>query len=530
MQNSNAVWDLLLAKTYHSRWPLIPWEELKASSVVMRCYGPFSEGTVVDKHVLLHKRRVTASMVEGNTPAPVCHDCFEAFQGATPFLCRYTFANDMWLGRYDPLFRNINLAHQLLHAMARVVAWKIVLRKEEDNKTASGSKAPERKWDFLFHQSGYVGSAILFSNANVKKPISLLPPKDVNDSFAITMCKTLGEEAQQEAKEEIKKVAALQVVRSQYQKEAEALSSTNCVYNTAQYDEDLMAKWLPDPDLPAVPPPILDAVVSVPVEGSPGSVVAEGPATSTEGQQAMTAEDEIAAARESRFVSAFEPLVQDLNEQDHASAEVISLLNQLQEMEKTAARSVATEVEAAVESETVLIDEVGRKRILALCDTVRKQCERLSGDGFKAKLENELRSALEGRAPWMTAPLPEQQQQNAAASTLAASGGAVSSDPATGGSEPAVAQNQAAPADQSPATGKEPSTLPNLQVPRSARPLSLFDWRIWSMARPSLWRYGDAGNMYPRQTDLTTREWASCMWLKEEMEYTLPGEEEELRN
>jgi hypothetical protein len=37
--------------------------------------------------------------------------------------------------------------------------------------------------------------------------------------------------------------------------------------------------------------------------------------------------------------------------------------------------------------------------------------------------------------------------------------------------------------------------IPLLQVPRGKVPLSLWDWKVWSQARPSLWRYGDCCNL-----------------------------------
>ncbi|CAK0876829.1 unnamed protein product [Prorocentrum cordatum] len=46
------------------------------------------------------------------------------------------------------------------------------------------------------------------------------------------------------------------------------------------------------------------------------------------------------------------------------------------------------------------------------------------------------------------------------------------------------------------------------------------------MARPSLWRFGDAANLYPdRRITLTPNEWMRCLFVREDMEYDLPGEE-----
>ena len=68
--------------------------------------------------------------------------------------------------------------------------------------------------------------------------------------------------------------------------------------------------------------------------------------------------------------------------------------------------------------------------------------------------------------------------------------------------------------------------MPLLQVPRGRKPLSLWDWRVWPQAKPHLWRYGDAGNLYfdesleqGRATYLNSQEWIACLLTREEMEY-----------
>ena len=50
------------------------------------------------------------------------------------------------------------------------------------------------------------------------------------------------------------------------------------------------------------------------------------------------------------------------------------------------------------------------------------------------------------------------------------------------------------------------------------------------MARPTLWRFGDAANLYPdRETPLTVGEWMRCMLLREEMEYSLSTDSERFK-
>ena len=72
-----------------------------------------------------------------------------------------------------------------------------------------------------------------------------------------------------------------------------------------------------------------------------------------------------------------------------------------------------------------------------------------------------------------------------------------------------------------------PGTIPRLEVPRSSTPLSLWDWKVWSQARPTLWRYGDAGNLDPkRSVPLLVHEWITSLCLREEMEYDLDTDKE----
>merc|ERR1712025_874517 len=119
----------------------------------------------------------------GRDPAHVCDDCREAFGADVPWMCKYALANDLWLGRWDPLFRDANLAHQMLLALARIVTTKVVLRPD-GTQTSHTSSA--NKWDFLFHQSGMIGTAVLFQNADCGPALKHFPPEKINDSFAVS--------------------------------------------------------------------------------------------------------------------------------------------------------------------------------------------------------------------------------------------------------------------------------------------------------------------------------------------------------
>ena len=168
---------LLDWNVYHAQWPNIPAEELQASAVNLRVGNTSSFALV-----LLHKRRVSEAQATGRAAAFVCHDCRGAFGGQNPRMCKFAIANHMWLGRQSPLFRDANLSHQMLLALARVVTTKVILRPEGKNKTRSGDGPT---WDFLFHQSGMVGSAILFGNASCQEAMQHFPPDSLKDAFAV---------------------------------------------------------------------------------------------------------------------------------------------------------------------------------------------------------------------------------------------------------------------------------------------------------------------------------------------------------
>ena len=137
MKNRTAVASLLSIERYAERWPLIPRDELEASSVSL----VVDDWQMGSQKVLMHKRRLSQAHLTGNESTSVCSDCFEAFSPSKPWLCKYCLANDMWLGRWAPLFRNANVSHQMLLALARIVTTKIGLRPEGRASQNAGSES-----------------------------------------------------------------------------------------------------------------------------------------------------------------------------------------------------------------------------------------------------------------------------------------------------------------------------------------------------------------------------------------------------
>ena len=60
----------------------------------------------------------------------------------------------------------------------------------------------------------------------------------------------------------------------------------------------------------------MDAVVGAPLEESPWLVAAEGPADATAAGQEERMDADVAAARDARYIAAFEPKTKDFNDGD----------------------------------------------------------------------------------------------------------------------------------------------------------------------------------------------------------------------
>ena len=339
--------------------------------------------------VLLHKRRVPEAAIRGELPVRVCRDCHGSFSGKKPTLCKYALANDMWLGRIDPLLWKANLTHEMCLALARTVATKVVLRSGQNQSHGSQNV---NQWDHVFQQSGLVGSAIVFHNGDATNAVESLPPRKFNDALAVTFCTHLPQaEGQEEGQSAVRSIAQFQLQKSLFVEQADSLRETNTVYaaGVSEINRELLTEWLDQ----QVPQPILDCVVTVPVgEGGPGQMRQEGPAGATE--QRTTPDEE-------PVVFAMEPEVSDFNEgRNDVCSRIVTLLQKLEELEAAGARSVAVEMEAFVNEEQTLVDHVGRQRILDLCKEIHESCQKLSAGDLRRKLEEELRDAVMGKSRW----------------------------------------------------------------------------------------------------------------------------------
>ena len=119
-----------------------------------------------------------------------------------------------------------------------------------------------------------------------------------------------------------------------------------------------------------MPSIVLDTVLAVPVDDS-DPLVASGPGDATAAGELERADADVEAAKQSRFISAFHPDDIPGASESTASLEVAALMQQLEDLDAAAQRSVAAEVESAVEGGACLTDEAGRARVLELCKAIR---------------------------------------------------------------------------------------------------------------------------------------------------------------
>ena len=203
----------------------------------------------------------------------------------------------------------------------------------------------------------------------------------------------------------VKGIAKLTVNRAEFDAQAAALKATSVVFKNAEYRSDLVASWCPEEHVPRVPPPVLECVVAVPLgtedtDDTGGLVVASGPADATAAGEAERADADVEGAKQARFISAFNPDEIPGAQQSSTCLEVAALQQQLDDIQSATKRSIAAEVESALDHGARLVDDAGRERLLEMCKDLRSHATRLSQPERMRKLQAELQKASLGQQSW----------------------------------------------------------------------------------------------------------------------------------
>ena len=138
--DANSINSLLDVRKYIESWPLIPAEELHASSVQHPSYPHF--------RWLLHTRRVRTHTAEQASPTdareppcagigikeePVwmCRSCMQCLCRPEPIMPGFALANWNWGGRLHPQYKDLNVITKSLLGLATMICRLIVLQHSE---------------------------------------------------------------------------------------------------------------------------------------------------------------------------------------------------------------------------------------------------------------------------------------------------------------------------------------------------------------------------------------------------------------
>ena len=499
MKSPELVAELLDVEHYAKAWPLIPHEELMASSVQLPYMNSIGDPT--SKAVLMHSRRVSQEALRGEVAVWVCKCCHVALKPKKPTMPKFALANFLWLGRHLDLMRNANLGHQLLLALARVVSTKVYLSSKGKEESV---RQQHTSWRQKFLQTAMQGTAIVFGNGDASEALAEFPPssKQLQDAFVAVFTgpenpsreesRSIQGNSQEDAETRrkmavtaLRKEVQLHVEKSLLDRQAKHLMATNYVYNEhGRYRRDLVEEM---PEGQHVPAALEATATFVRVDNAVENVwQAEGPASSTTGavHEKESPEDIVG-----QFMSVLDEGIDEAME----SSKLPILQTLLERMENQAGRILSNELCARTEEgDYEGHDDIGRHRLRRVCHDFHAACAKTNRADELKNLEWKIQSMETNR---YVPPEPVEQ---------------TTADCPPGSVSDAATQHKA-----------------KLRVPTTSTPLSWWDPRYWPSARPNDFCYGDCvWGLESQEVPLSIPEWAWMLWRREELEYTIAGETE----
>ncbi|CAK0790583.1 unnamed protein product, partial [Prorocentrum cordatum] len=172
MKDAAKVAELLPTDWRKERWPLIPAEELDASSADLP--RPARDGeTLVTANVFMHQRRASLGARAGSGRACVRNRCKDCRKGQKPRLAPHALSNFPGLGRRPPEFWGASIGRQLLLALGRVAPTKAHLSGSGVGEAAR-QRATTQTREFL--QEGMPGRTIAFPHGSIDDAVNSFPP------------------------------------------------------------------------------------------------------------------------------------------------------------------------------------------------------------------------------------------------------------------------------------------------------------------------------------------------------------------
>ena len=353
MENAEEAWQILSEERYSHRAPLIPREELRASSVEVN-------GVLV----LLHKRRCCEDALKGDIAVPWCQECSASLGRRHPEMPKFALANHNWLGRLNQIQRKLMtqkyLGHRLMLSLARAVTTKVIFRPE-------GQQPGKSLWLDAFRAKGLKGSGIVFDNARRTETESF-PPPSLGGSFIAVFVGCDGN---------TEHGVFGRIDAAEFRADAKALQEVNEVYAEACVNEAELAKWPKDGSLPEA---LRACCVSL-----PDSEKLEEEVPGTVGPAQMTSESDAADVHVvPPWTSAIDPAPED-----DTSAPLMwsTLAMKLEEASDLGSRIRVRELEAKVHESSETKDELSREILLKTCGSLKECFKKLSQSAADEKFE-----------------------------------------------------------------------------------------------------------------------------------------------
>ena len=152
------IHELLDVNKYSEAWPLIPKEELHASSVQHPSHPEYRwllntrripvEPSSASSSAAAQEMPKCAGVAIKDRPVWLCKSCTTALCRPEPVMPFFALANWNWGGRLHPLYYNLSIATKALLGLAIMVCRLVVLRHSEE---------PEDQ------EKGFVGNTILLT-------------------------------------------------------------------------------------------------------------------------------------------------------------------------------------------------------------------------------------------------------------------------------------------------------------------------------------------------------------------------------
>ena len=237
--DAHRINKLLDVQKYIEAWPLIPREELYASSVQHPNYP--------EMRWLLNTRRVPVVATQHDTCEPglprcagvgnkeeavwLCKGCMKALCTAEPIMPYFALANWNWGGRLHPLYYNLSIATKMLLGLATVICRLVVLRYSEHEED---------------QEKGFVGNTILLTQPRAQEIIQKLPPTDDQVLQQISVCFN----STKMTKADVGKQKALMVDVQEYIKCAELRKKICPVFAEVEIDKQRAQAQLPKAGVP----------------------------------------------------------------------------------------------------------------------------------------------------------------------------------------------------------------------------------------------------------------------------------------